>query len=107
MLRQVVFASVLEAVEIGHCYGPGKVDERGEDVLCVPIPRHHEGCCPEVAALDPKRTATCSEGKLLNGADVHVQDPELLFLLGRHKDQVGSCDIKASHLKMVQSENRR
>ena len=99
VLWQIAFAPVLEAVEVGHCDGPGEVNQRGEDVLRIPISRHHEGRRPEVAALDPERTAAGGERQLLNRADVHVEDPQLLLLFRRDKDQVGGCDVKASHLK--------
>ena len=99
VLGQVAFAPVLEAVEVGHRHGPGEVDQGGEDVLSVPVPRHHERGRPEVATLDPEGTATCGQWELLNCADVHVQDPQLLLLLRRDKDQVGGCDVKAPHLQ--------
>ena len=107
VLRQVAYARVLEAVEIGHFHGPGQVDQGGEDVQRVLIPRHHEGRHPEVAALDPEGTATCGQWELLNCADVHVQDPQLLILFRRDKNQVRVCDGKASHLqeKVVSSNS--
>ena len=99
MLGKVAFASVLEAVEIRHGHRPGQVDQGREDVLSVSVSGHHESGCPEVAALDPQRAATSSEWQLLHGADVHVQDPELLFLLRRDKDQVCCCDVETANLK--------
>ena len=99
MLGKITFASVLEAVEIRHGHRPGQVDQGREDVLSISVPGHHEGGCPEVAALDPQRAATSSEWQLLHGADVHVQDPELLFLLRRDKDQVCCCNVEAADLQ--------
>ena len=107
VLGQVAFAPVLEAVEVGHRHGPGQVDQGGEDVLRVPVPRHHKRRRPEVAALNPEWTATCGQWELLNCADVHVQDPQLLILFRRDKNQVRVCDGKASHLqeKVVSSNS--
>ena len=99
MLGKITFASVLEAVEIRHGHRPGQVDQGGEDVLSISVPGHHEGGGPEIAALDPQRAATSSEWQLLHGADVHVQDPELLFLLRRDKDQVCCCNVEAADLQ--------
>ena len=99
MLGKITFASVLEAVEIRHSHRPGQVDQGREDVLSVSVSGHHESGCPEVAALDPQRAATSSEWQLLHGADVHVQDPELLFLLRRDKDQVCCCNVETANLK--------
>ena len=104
VLGQVTFAPVLEAVEVSHCHRPGEVNQGGEDVLRIPIPRHHESRRPEVAALDPERTAAGGECELLNRADVHVEDPQLLLLLRRDENQVGGCDVEAPHLDLFNIE---
>ena len=53
--------------------------------------------CSEVAALDSQRRTAGGKRQLLHDVEVHVEDPQLLLLLGGHEDEVGGGYVEGPH----------
>jgi len=97
VLREVCLRSVLETIEIFNLERSGQMDQAGVDILCVFISVNQEGCSSEITALYSDRSSTGGKGQLLHHVKVHVEDPEFLFLLRRHEDEVGGGDVQGAH----------